>query len=149
MKITKRDRDSYYLRTHYASGTMEDGTEFDVDFNINNSCIIFTFPEAIYTVATQTILEEVIAARKDKLRLVEIDAFHSYLDAHGTRHNIGGAADHDSQCELCGSKLAQNQDCYVITTTDRYVCMDCVTVVQLEDLFPKLVEPPEKNDDSK
>lgn len=135
MEIIRHDRKSYYLKTHYADGTLEDGTEFTVAHNINMGSIIITFPEAIYTVSTQVIITEVIDARSPKLRLVEIDAVPNLLlDAHGTVHNIGGA-DHDSKCERCASELEENQDCYVITTTDRYICMECVVVVALEGLF--------------
>jgi hypothetical protein len=66
MKINTKDRKSLYLRIHYAHGETEEGEEFDIDFNINNSCLIFTFPEAIYTVSTKDILEDVLEFRRDQ-----------------------------------------------------------------------------------
>ncbi len=150
MKIIKRDRESLFLRTAYAHGTMEDGTEFNVDFNINMSCMILTFPEAIYTVPTQGILEEVIAARSPKLRLVELD-FEGldghvgvYLNAESVRYEESVCTE-DTNCSVCGDEMDATQSGFTSDYLD-YVCTDCVVIVSLESLFSVPIEPEVEDD---
>ena len=70
MKIKKHDSDTLWLRTQIATGGLgKDGTgeKFEVAINIDNSCMIFIFPEATYTVSIHAMLEEVLAQRRQDL----------------------------------------------------------------------------------
>jgi hypothetical protein len=64
IEIETNDRKSLYLREHIASGETDDGETFEVDVNINHSCMIFTFPEAIYTIGTHAMVDAVLEHRK-------------------------------------------------------------------------------------
>ena len=73
MIIKKHDRDSYYLRQALAHGETDDGDEFTVAINIDGGCLVFTFPEAAYTIelntlvyaaGLNTLVEEVLEFRK-------------------------------------------------------------------------------------
>ena len=62
-KIKKHGRKTMFLRTELATGEAE-GKKFEMAMNIDNKCLIWTFPEAIYTVGAFGLTEEVLNFRK-------------------------------------------------------------------------------------
>jgi hypothetical protein len=70
LKITKRDKKTMFLRTELASGEIE-GEKFEVAMNIDGKALIYTFPEAIYTVNLYDLTDEVLKFRKEELKKKE------------------------------------------------------------------------------
>ena len=65
LKIVKRDKNTMFLRTQLASGEI-DKEKFEVALNIDGKAIIYTFPEAIYTVNLFDLTDEVLKFRTEQ-----------------------------------------------------------------------------------
>jgi len=63
MDIKRHDTTTLWLRTELASGETAKGEKFSASLNIDNSCLIFMFPEATYTIGLKTLVDAVMDFR--------------------------------------------------------------------------------------
>lgn len=69
IEIVRRDNSAICvsLSHHITRGKTEDGEKFDVDIDINHSRMVFAFPETLYTISIQSIIEAVLECRKQQV----------------------------------------------------------------------------------
>jgi hypothetical protein len=66
LEIETHEKNTLWLRTELAAGETAKGEQFSISLNIDNSCLIFMFPEATYTVCLHALMDTVMGFRQEQ-----------------------------------------------------------------------------------